>query len=415
MILKQNANIRKESKAVIYPACTISGYGHIFSLGIAGVHVVALSSNKCENFKSRYVKEKHIVPDPLINPENFVEWLIEYGKKQQIKPVLFLAEDVYAYIASLYKHELSPYYLYSYIDLDRLDIFFNKKIMFKEAEKAGIVLPITLFSPLTDEQISGWNYYPAVIKPLVSRFTFKDRKLVDFIKFPTLFGGKAIQVSNEKELQYYALKMNQENIEYCVQQFIHGENKNIANIKFVSMKNGFIPSCFISRKIRQQPADFGTCCVSQSEYIGSLHEDAEKFCKTTEYVGPGCMEFKWNLSDKKWYFIEINPRLDFWIRMATLKGVNLPLQLYLLTTSQQLLEVKQRDHGKYWIHIDGDLRGLKWRRKHKEWSVTILNFLRPYIYFDEAVFNLKDPLPGLLSWLGSNPFMIWCYQHVKKA
>lgn len=389
-MIKQNANIRKESKAVIYPACTISGYGHIFSLGIAGVHVVALSISKCENFRSRYVKEKHIVPDPLISPEDFVSWLIVYGKKQQIKPVLFLPEDVYAYIASLYKHELSPYYLYPYIDHDKLDIFFNKKIMFKEAEKAGIILPITIFSPLTDGQISDWNNYPAVMKPLVSRFTFKDRKLVDVIKFPTLFGGKAIQVSNEKELRNYALKMNQENIEYCVQQLIPGENKNIANIKFVSMENGKIPSCFISRKIRQQPADFGTCCVSQSEYIESLHEYAENFCKTTGYVGPGCMEFKWAPSDKKWYFIEINPRLDFWIRMSTIKEVNLPLQQYLLSTGEELFQKKQRNKGRYWIHISGDLSGLKWRRKKKEWHLTYLEILKPYLFFNEAIYNWKD-------------------------
>jgi methionine biosynthesis protein MetW len=113
------------------------------------------------------------------------------------------------------------------------------------------------------------------------------------------------------------------------------------------------------------------------------------------------MEFKWNQEDRRWYFIEINPRLDFWIRMSTLNGVNLPLQLYLLMTSQRLFKQKQRDCGRYWIHIAGDLKGLKWRRTHKAWSVSVPSFLKPYTYFNDAIFSIRDPLPGLLTWLES--------------
>jgi methionine biosynthesis protein MetW len=386
MIKNQGTTIRKQSKALVYPADTVSGYGHIFSLGIADIHVVALSPQYCASFKSRYVKEKYLVPDPLNNHEAFVSWLIDYGKKQQNKPVLFLVEDVFAYIVSLYQDELAPYCLYPYIPHDKLDIFFNKKAMFKEAAKTNIVLPFTLFSPLVNEDVSNWNQFPAVMKPLVSRFTFADRRLVDAVKFPILFGGKAIQVSNKQELQYFALKLEQENVEYCIQKLIPGENSNIANIKFVSTQDGIIPSCFISRKIRQQPADFGTCCVSQSEYIKCIHEYAEKFCR--------------------WYFIEINPRLDYWISMSTLKGVNLPLQLYFLSTSQRLFVHKQLDNGRYWIDIPGDLKGLKWRRKHKEWSLSIRNFLRPYAYFNEAIFTIRDPLPGLIRLFKVSPFVI---------
>lgn len=394
----KKVNISRESKAVVYPAATVAGYGHIFSLGLAGIHVVALSHAQCENFKSRYVKERYIVPNPIQDHQQFVDWLVRYGRKQAHRPVLFLAEDLYAYIASLYQDELGELYCYPYIDLQKINVFFNKRNMHQAAIDAGLNIPRSAVSPLHDKDILDWNEYPVVVKPLVSRFTFDGKILRDAVKFPKFFGGKAIQANNKTELLRAVHKLEKERIEFCIQQLISGENKCIANVKFVSSRNFDIPACFISRKIRQQPADFGTCSVSQAEYIQELHSQTTKFCKFTQYTGPGGVEFKWNQGDRKWYFIEINPRLDFWIGMSTLKGTNLPLQQYLLSTEQDLLCQRQVDGGRYWIDIPGDIQGYKWRKAHKEWAISITEFLKPYLYFNEAVWNIKDPLPGILKF-----------------
>jgi methionine biosynthesis protein MetW len=390
------SSIDRSSKAVVYSAGEVSGYGHIFSLGLAGIHVVALHPWETKNFRSRYIKERYVVPDPVENHERYIEWLCAYGRRQEVKPVLFFTEDFYAYLGSIYRAELSDYFLYPFIEAEKLDIFFNKRSMFVEAEKAGITLPRTAFSPLSGDELSQWNLFPAVLKPLVSRFTFRDGRLVDSNKFPTLFHSKAVLASNGGELSRIAQSLAEHDIEYCVQEYVPGENYHIANVKFVSDLDNKIPSCFISRKIRQHPADFGTCTVSRSEYIPALHDLTERFCAVTNYVGPGGVEFKWHDKRREWHFIEINPRLDFWIGMSTLKDVNLPLQQYLLSTSQSMFSCRQKDGGRYWIHAPGDVAGFKWRKVKKEWRIGVLSFLRPYLYCNEAIFNLKDPVPGLL-------------------
>ncbi len=392
-------------KAVIYPAGTVSGYGHIFSLGLAGIPVVALNPVRCANFKSRFVREKYIVPNPVDNYRLFIEWLTDYGKKQPVPPVLFLAEDLYAFIVSVHQEQLSGYYLYPYIELERINTFFDKEPMLRAAAGAGLHVPDTIF-PAGAGEIDVPPAFPVVLKPRVSRFTFKDHELADVVKFPSVFGGKAVQVNNPEELAVTVRRLKAENIDFLIQRLIPGENSNLVNIKFVAAADYRIPSYFISRKIRQYPADFGTCTVARAELIPGLQEYAERFCRFTKYVGPAGMEFKKNPADGKWYFIEINPRLDFWIRMSTLKGVNLPLQQYLLSTGQRMFTRAQNSDGKHWIDVKGDFKGYKWRKANKKWPISFFQFIKAYVSFNEAVLNIKDPRPGLTEvFLKNLPFL----------
>lgn len=383
----------RESKAIVFPAGTVAGYGHIQSLGLAGIPVVAANPDKCDSFYSRYVVERHIVPDPLKDHEAFVQWLVEYGKNQESKPVLFMAEDVFAYIVSLYQAELSPVCLYPYLPLDKLDRFFNKEHMLRFAEQAGVPLPLTLTNP-TRNQLLEWDAFPAIIKPLVARFTFRGRKLINTGRFQHLFGSKAAKVNNRQELLEKAAMVEEAEIAYFVQEYLYVPNRELPTIKFVAAEDHSIPAVFIGRKVRQWPADFGTCTVGESDYIPEIYSLTERFLKAIEYVGPGGIEFIWNKKEGKWQFIELNPRLDFWIGMAALKGVNLPLQQYLLSTGQHLFAARQRDGGRYWIDIIGDWEDWKWRRNNPEWKVSLWERLKPYFYFNEAVFSWKDPIPG---------------------
>jgi predicted ATP-grasp superfamily ATP-dependent carboligase len=382
-----------DSKALVFPAGSVAGYGHIQSLGLAGIPVVALNPDVCDNFHSRYVCERHIVPDPTTDHEGFVQWLIDYARRQPHKPVLFMGEDVYAYIVHLYQDELAPWCLYPYIPLDRLDRFFNKQPMFEYAAHAGLGLPQTVMSPGADE-LADWGTFPAIIKPLIARFTFRGRKLLDTTKFPRLFGGKAIRVHDRDELLAAARNVSEADITHLVQEYLPGPNDYFCVIKYVCDEDSEIRSVFTGRKIRQHPADFGTCAVGSSEYVSEVHELSARFCKAAGWIGGGGAEFKWSDRDGRWLFIEHNPRLDFWVGMCALKGVNLPLQQYLLSTGQELLENRQRDGGRVWIDILGDRAGLKWRQARPEWRNSLREIVRPYLYFNEAVFNWKDPVPG---------------------
>ena len=387
--------IDTHAKAVIYPANTVSGYGHIYSLGIAGVSVTALSPVDCSNFRSRYVCEKFVVPNPCVNHERFLGCLVNYGRRQKTKPALFMAEDLYAYIASLYQEQLRPFFHFSYIPQEKLEVLFHKFAMYQTAAEAGLKVPKSLFSPISYKELNSWPCYPAIVKPAVSRFKFKGTQLLGVCTFPQIFGGKAVFASEPSDLQILVRRLHHANLEFCVQEYIPGDNSNLYTVYFVADHDGSIPSYSTHYKVRQLPADFGTTSVSRSVAVPQLRNFAELFCKHACYTGPATMEFKLGERDGEWYLMEINPRLGFAIRRSTVNGTNMVLQQYLLSTGQQLLEMRQRDSCRCWIDIPGDVKGLLWRHAKKQWRLSFWQIVKPYLFFSEAIFNLKDPLPGL--------------------
>ena len=384
------------AKALVYPSATVAGYGHIYSLGKSGIHTVALSEGVCSTFYSRYTEEHHTVPNPKEDVSAFVEWLVSYGKEQPEKPVLFLVEDLYAYLGSYYADELDSYYHFAYLEPETMDTFFDKKYMYTSIEDTSINVPETIYSPLGEDEIEDWHRFPAVVKPLVSRFDFEDG-LRSTNTFPDVFDAKAIQVDDQSELAEVIERTQDHDIDVCVQELVPGSNENIGDVKFVADESGSIRNAFTSIKQRQYPPDFGTCALVKSASLPELCEYAEEFCDATGFHGPGSIEFKKSDMDGMWYFIEINPRLDGWIRMAALNNVNLPLDQYLYASSNGRIDTTQRT-GNYWVHVPRDLKGYYWRKKHGKWDLSIFDLLKPYPRADAAVFNLRDPLPTVLKY-----------------
>lgn len=368
------------------------------SLGLAGVPVVALSSRRCDAFYSRYASERLIAPNPLEDHLAFVQWLADYGGRQQSKPVLFMAEDVYSYIVSAYQGQLAEHCLYPYLPVGALDRFFSKDVMLPYAERAGLYVPRWISRP-TRDQLEDWSDFPVVVRPLVSRFAFKNGELGDVVAFPKAFGSKALRADDRESLIEAANAVEHLGIEYFIQKMFIVPNSSLVTVKFVADREHVIPSVFIGRKIRQYPADFGTCTVGGSDYVDEIYDQATRFVMKSGYVGGGTIEFLWSTDDRRWCFIEINPRLDFWVGIAVDKGVNLPFQQYLLSTGQRLLDVRQRDGGRYWVDFLGDLAALRCRKHLSDWPVTVREMVLPYLFFNEAVFNWRDPLPGILRLL----------------
>lgn len=385
--MKQN----KKAYAVIYPAASINAYGAIWSLGKVGIPVIALSPVDTPHFRSRFVEEHYITPDAARDTGNFVEFLVGLGKLKRTKSVLYMMEDVYAYIASAYVDELEPHYYYPYLTKDQLIITLNKKAMYQAAYESGIQQPRTWFpnDARWAERNAGNLTYPVIIKPLVSRFSFNNKSIEQVLSFPDKY-GKAIKIKSSDELLKLLPQVSDEGFSVCVQQQINCKIDNLFSHKFYCGANGEILASFTGRKLHQEPPDFGTGVIAKAEINPDIVEESKKFLKKIAYRGIGSIEYIKTTEDYK--FIEINPRAYFWQSLSTASGVNLYQLMYehLTGESVDLEKYVQRSNQILWYDA-GRLRSfIGFRNK----TISLTKFLlSPKM---EAVINLNDPKVSII-------------------
>src|SRR5690625_2808651 len=102
-----------KNKAVILGNNYYMGLSSIRCLGKYGIHTVAMDYSDEGQYgaKSKYCNEKVYVPHYKEKPEQFIQALIDYGKKQELKPVLIPCHDSYVEIIDAHLDEIRKYYL----------------------------------------------------------------------------------------------------------------------------------------------------------------------------------------------------------------------------------------------------------------------------------------------------------------
>jgi len=395
--------------AIVYPAYAVNSYAVIRSLGIHGIPIIALDKERSPTFKSRWVKPL-ISPDANIDPRGFIEFLVELGKKLNQKAVLFMMNDLYAYMIIHHYEKLAPYYYYNYISLEVMDNCLDKYRMSLICDTAGVPQPRTaIFKKISDvSTVAEHCGFPCIVKPLIARFSYDGVNVNHINAFPDRFKSKAVRANSIDELSAI-FKITQEiSVPICVQEEIQGPPTNLYTVNLCTNEHSEIVAAFCGHKLRQFPPDFGTVTLGKSIIVPELIELSRKFIKEIKYRGMAGLEFKYDPRDKQYKFLEINPRDGQWIALALASGVNLPLIAYRQLIGEDIpAYTEQISKTKKWLDIRDDFEKyyLKYRKADDEHKLTFFRWLWGIIGADiEAIWNLRDPIPGtirLLSYLKS--------------
>lgn len=71
------------------------------------------------------------------------------------------------------------------------------------------------------------------------------------------------------------------------------------------------------------PTDFGTTAVGVTHYVEEAHEYTRRLFGALAWNGPANIEYRQDLRDGRWYFIEINPRIGSSIGLQARAGVDI--------------------------------------------------------------------------------------------
>lgn len=311
-------------KAVILGNNYYIGLSAMRCLGSQGVHTVAIDYDSNDRYavRSKYCNESHIAPHYQKNTAEFIDFLVDYAKKQEEKPVLLPCHDAYVEVIDNHQHILKDYYLMPSIKQGLLKQLMDKDTLYQIAEKHGVKFPETIYitENMADEdiqqQVENTMKFPCIIKPVNSP------------EFVSVFRRKVFIVENMEDLLDKISQTRAENLEVFVQRIIPGFDDHMHTFNAYLNEDAKVTHWTTCQKQRQYPVNFGASVYTVQKHFPELYEIGKEFLEGIGFKGIVEIEFKKDADTGDFYLIELNVRVTNFNQMLYKIGLNLPFILY---------------------------------------------------------------------------------------
>lgn len=304
----------------ILPGVIVIG-GHVQGLGIARIYgknnipVILLDNTRINLTRhSKYCQE-------FIKYENnkLLELLLIFGESRKYNNWLLMpTNDRDVEILSKNKRDLSNFFKVSSESFDILQNFFNKRLTYKLVEDLKISIPKT-WMPDSWRDIEEMDIrFPCIIKPAIMHTFYSKTKKKVFV----CNNGIELKDNYKKALALIPKE------EVIIQDIIPGNSEHQYSVCF--MFDGKKPLVTLSvRRSRQHPPDFGNATTyAETVEISKIIENAKKILKKVDYKGVCEVEFKFDIRDDKFKFLEVNPRTWKWHSIAEKSNSPILMSLY---------------------------------------------------------------------------------------
>jgi len=369
------------------------GLGVVRALAKKNIPIVVIDHEPCLSRFSKYVWRFWKCPPPC-QENQFVNFLVELASKLgDDKWIIFPTDDLTLKVLSKHKRLLEKYFHITTPDWNVTRLSYYKKKSYILAEQLGIPIPKTYYPKSLRDVLNYDLSFPILIKPDVMNC------------FISKTGKKVFRARNKDELIHFYKKASTaiSQDEILLQDEIPKAHKNLYS--FCPMiKDGRVLARVVAKRIRQHPMDFGRASTFvESVQCTELESLGVKMLKAMKFYGICEVEFVYDIRDKTYKFLEINPRIWGWHSIAQSAGVNLPFLLYsdILGTE---VNVPSFEIGKKWMHWVTDtatslVEIVNGRMSLKDYFSSIQKI-------DEfAVLSWKDPIPFIVE-LMMLPYLI---------
>lgn len=348
--------------------------GVVRSLGRMGVHVVLLSEYSDPISRhSKYTQEFIQVRNLYKDKEKSLATLIEYSRKQSIKPVLFPTADPDLEFLSENESILSDYFYLFVSGREIIEHFVDKAKFSIWAKTYSFPVPWTGRPGNADEVInmSKSVSYPVILKP-VSPTSWGREHIRDIVN-----SKKALKIDSANELVELYSKISAYDQDMVIQEYIPGRDDRLYSLHIYINKQGEPLGYFVGQKIRTYPTYAGIGCYVISVELPRLVELGIEILKKVQYTGLALLQFKLDPRNQEFKLLEINPRVSSWNMLATECGVNLPYIAYADTVGGLPVkpQISQLNGIKY-IYFEHDLHAFFDYRKHGD--CTFWQWLKSY-------------------------------------
>lgn len=391
--MTQHARTTKNIGALVIGG-DYQGLGIIRSLGRRGIPSVVIDDEHSIGSYSRYIR--HAVHcKGLRAPNAVVESALSIGKRFGLEGwILFPTRDETVAAFSKARAELGNFFRVPTPDWESVKYAWDKRNMHRLLTDLKIPAPRS-FNPQSLEELPQIDFDPPyVLKPATKEdFFYKTR-------------AKAWRANSREELaDLFSLAIDRSGPgEMLVQELIPGDGRyQFSYCAF--FKEGKTIASMVAQRRRQHPLEFGRASTHVVTVENPLLDSySERFLKAIDYYGLAEAEFKFDTRDEQFKLHDVNLRTWGYHSAGPLAGVDFPYLLFRDQVGQTVDECRARS-------------GVKWVRTVTDIPASFLGICGGSLKFSEylqslkgpiteAVFDLKDPLPGIVE-IGLLPYLMY--------
>jgi D-aspartate ligase len=360
------------------------GLGIVRSLGRRGIPVCIVDDELSISRYSRY-STKFVKVADLRDERVTVDSLMEIGKRLSLDGwVLYPTREELVAAFSRNRAELSKLFRVPTPEWDSVQWAWDKRNTYRLANDLGIPIPETHY-PQSIGQLSELNGLtpPFAIKPAIKEHFLYATK------------AKAWCANTHLELKGLFKKASElvHPGEIMVQEVIPGGGtQQFAYCAF--FRDGRAVGKMVAQRRRQHPLQFGRASTYvETVDVPILEEYSERFLRRIEYYGLAELEYKLDPRDGQYKLLDVNARTWGYHSLGESAGVDFSYMLYADQLGMAVRESKGRP-GVGWMRTTTDIPAAMCALAAGD--VDFRSYLRSLRNCSaDAVFSLKDPLPGL--------------------
>ena len=359
------------------------GLGIARSLGRHGVPVCVIDDETSISRASRYVQHTVRVRD-LRSESSLLDALSLARKRFGLSGwVLYPTRDENVVALAANRDVLARDFRVPTPGLASIRHVWDKRETYRLAERLSIPIPRTWF-PRSEADLAAIDTdRPLVVKPAIKEHFFYTTH------------AKAWRADNRAELAAAFRRAAEivEDGEVIVQELIPGGGEEQYAYCALFRAGQAVASMTVRRR-RQHPSDFGRASTYvETISLPDLAEPSIRFLGNIGYYGLVELEFKRDARDDTYKLLDVNARTWGYHSLGPPAGVDFPYLLYQDQLGHTISEVHARP-GVRWIRLTTDIPNAV--RDINAGRLRTRDYLRTLFAVNtEAVFALKDPLPGL--------------------
>ena len=298
-------------------ACVLGEIDLVRALALAGIRSAVIAPPGDFTRFSRTARVAFDWIDPWRFPDRLVQRMLEFGREQPEKPVLFYDGDWDLLVISRQRERLGEAFRFVVPERDLVERLVDKARFQELARDHDLPVPPAVQRLPAKDSADVPLHFPVVVKPLIRQEE----------TWRPLTRAKSIHAASPSELETLWPSFADAGFDVLVQESIPGPESAIESYHAYVDAHGETVAEFTGRKLRTYPASYGystALVITQAEDVAHLGRD---ITRRLDLRGVAKLDFK-RAASGRLFLLEINARFNLWHHPGAKAGVNIPALVY---------------------------------------------------------------------------------------